>query len=542
MISRKSFLPLIWPAVFYTAAFILPVLSILKYAGFSGIKLKELLFSGYYAKVYLFTVKQAFWSTVLSVAAGLPGAWILGRFMFPGRRLLKSISAVPFVMPPIIVVLGFILVFGNSGIINKFIQLIFPHSKPFRILYSFRGIILAHVFYNFPLTIRIVSDSLSRIPMDTFKAAKSLGAGRIRIFFNVTLPIILPSILTAAAITFLYCFMSFAIILVLGGSPDFSTLEVEIYRLAKYQFDFSKASILAVIETFTALLLLAAYLYGISRLKFSSEESSENTEVKPPVQPGITGKILSLLYSVPVFILIFLPLFMIIMYSFLYRPTRGSQQIFTLMHWIDFFKGAGSSGRTALKALSWTLFIGLFTALNTVITASLAAWRTNKTAGILSMLPLGISPVMLGLGFLIISSRLNISMNLRVVYIIAAHTVISLPFSYAVISERLKRIPDRIINAAAVSGASPFRILTTVKLPFAGKAVLTSFIFSFAISAGEMNSTIILAGGNITTIPIAIYRMIGAYNIYGASVMASILIIISAAGFAAMELSREENN
>ena len=165
---------------------------------------------------------------------------------FPGKKAVNSFTTIPFVLPSVLVVLGFVLCFGNSGIINSFLMKLTGADKPpLKILYSFRAIIMAHTFYNFPVCLRLVSTSWRRIGNNRVEAAQILGAGRFRIFTTVTLPALLPSIIAAASLIFIFCFMSFAVILVLGGGPAFSTIEVEIYRLARINIDLPGAASLA---------------------------------------------------------------------------------------------------------------------------------------------------------------------------------------------------------------------------------------------------------------------------------------------------------
>ena len=159
--------------------------------------------SQYYRSIIAFTFAQAAVSTAASVLLGLPGAWIMSHVRFRGKRLLYSLTTVPFVLPSILAVLGFVLCFGNNGIINSWLMKISGSDEvPLRILYSFKAIILAHAFYNFPVCLRLVSGAWKLTGSSRIEAAEILGAGRVRIFFTVTLPSLLPSIIAAASADF----------------------------------------------------------------------------------------------------------------------------------------------------------------------------------------------------------------------------------------------------------------------------------------------------------------------------------------------------
>lgn len=534
---------LLWPAIFWTAAFGLPLIAVALKAADSFADLHTISRSSYYRGVLGFTLKQAALSTVFSVLFGLPGAYFIGRHHFPGRRLLKSISTVPFVLPPILAVLGFILVFGNSGLINNLKDTIGgENTQPWKILYSLQAIVMAHVFYNFPLTLRIVGDSWASLPQSSYNAARSLGAGPFRAFVSVDLPRLAPGILTSAVLTFLYCFLSFAIILVLGGGPELSTLEVEVFRLIKYQLDFSKGSALAIIESLIALALLAAYALTDSGLRKNVIDDSSGYIRRIPIKISRWKLLPAFIYLIPALFLILAPLGSVIVQSFITRPTRTAALEFSLSHWIRLLGGGNVGLSVPMGAVLRTLSLGIIVSIMTTATASFIGWytthRSGKTIRVLEtmlVLPLGVSSVILGLGYLILTDRIPTNDFIRLTTLVCAHTVIALPFAYRIISGRLNEISPRVSQAARISGAGPITALITIELPLARKALVTAAIFALAISSGELNATIILAPGEFTTMPLAIYRMIGAYDIFGACALGTVLIGISVISFLTLD-------
>ncbi len=540
---------LVWPGLFWVLAFLLPLSAVaLRAAGAPG-ALSGVLASPYYRSIFEFTIYQAGLSTLFSVLIGLPGAWIIARFTFPGRRLLKSLTTVPFVLPPILAVLGFILVFGNSGLINNTRDLLVGGDpKPWKILYSLKAIIMAHVFYNFPLTMRIAGDAWSNLSQSPNRAARSLGAGPVRTFLRIDVPRLLPSILTSALLTFIYCFMSFTIILILGGGPQLSTIEVEVYRLVKYSLDFSAGSALALIETLFILILMGIYSLVNSRSSRWLKDDAQLSSIAPRTR--ITGirKIAVSAYLLPALLLIVTPLLAVIFNSFLGRTTRTGSLQFTLSHWQKLFTGGRSSSMVPLQSVGRTIILSLSVSAVTVVTASMTAWysvgagkRGSRIVETLVSAPLAVSSVILGLGYLIIANRIPDSTVIRIGALVMVHTILALPFAHRIISDRLRNISPRIHQAARSSGASPFRSLIQVELPLARKALVTAAVFSMALSAGEMNATLILSPRNFTTIPLAIYRMIGAYDVFGACALGSVLILVSAAAFFVLDRFAEES-
>jgi len=539
-ISRwRSAWILIWPILLWGLAFALPLSTVLAKTGGVPRTMTQLISSPYYRGILWLTFKQAGLSTLFAVLLGLPGAYMIGRFKFPGRRLLKSIGTIPFVLPSILVVLGFILVFGNSGLINSLRRLLVADAEGWKILYSLRAIVMAHVFYNFPITLRVVGDAWLTLPRNTYLASRSLGASPVRAFFTVDFPRLAPAILNSAVITFLYCFLSFAIVIVLGGGPRLSTLEVEIFRLVKYRFDLGSGAALAIIETSFTMTLILALGWTNSRLRRRNADDSLAVQREPGTLR--TGKLIAAsIYLLPIFILILTPLLSIVFYSFLVRPTRAGALTPSFDHWLDLLRSNDGVLSLTTLAIIRTILLGGIVAINSTVSAALVGWYAMRRKGAwivegLMVLPLGVSSVILGLGYLAVVERIPHTAMIRLAALIGAHTVIALPFAYRIVNGGLKTISPRVLQAARSSGASAAKSFLTVELPMVKRSLVTAAVFSLALSAGELGAALILAPDNFTTIPMAIYRMIGTYNIFAASALGAILICIFLIGFLALD-------
>ena len=173
----------------------------------------------YYRGRLWFTTFQALLSTLLTVALALPGALLFARFDFIGKRFLRSAFTVPFVMPTVVAAIGFLALFGPRGVSGL----------------ELRGtlliILLAHVFYNYAVVVRIVGAYLEALGPRLAEAAQMLGSSPWRLLWRVTLPLAAPAILAAAVLVFIFCFTSFGVIMILAPGPQYATLEVEIYAL-----------------------------------------------------------------------------------------------------------------------------------------------------------------------------------------------------------------------------------------------------------------------------------------------------------------------
>jgi thiamine transport system permease protein len=489
--------------------------------------LKSLLGDPYYLRIIGFTVWQAILSTVLSVLMGLPGAYLLARYDFRGKGLIQALTTVPFVLPSIIVVLGFVRFFGNNGILNRFLMSLFGLDEPpLRILYSLQAILLAHAFYNFPVVVRIVSSVWRRIHPSTEEAARSLGAHGLRLFWRVTLPQILPALLSAAALVFIFCLLSFAIVLVLGGGPRYTTLEVEVYRLAKVSLDLKTGSALALAGAAISLLFLYAYIKLQQHSSFA-ERISEEAE-RPRLGPmlGSVRGMVYLLYLLFMALVILAPMITVVAYSFQLRSGWGQQAL--SLEWYRRILSGGSYLRAVLNSLFFACMTMLLSLPLGTILAYVGArsrFAGSRMLEAVMMLPIGISSIILGLGYLKAYRHLPWRIVGSWYSIVFAHTVIAYPFVIRVASATFRKIKSSLSEAACSLGAGPWRLFWHLELPLARSALITGAAFAFGISVGEINASLMLYNERLITMPVMIYRLIGSYNFIGACAMGSVLML-----------------
>ena len=515
--------------------------------GFSFSSLFSTFTSPYTLHVLGFTLYQALLSTLASVLVGLPGAYILANYNFTGKRLVKAVSTVPFVLPSILVVLGFVIFYGNNGILNRFLMKLFNLSNPpLHILYSFKAIILAHAFFNFPIIMNLVSTYWEHMDYHCEQAAQTLGADSWKTFWNITFPRLLPSILSACTLVFLFCYNSFAIIMVLGGGPQFTTMEVEIYRRARVSMDNQAAATISIMSLLVTCLLLVLYTH-LQKASVQREQfTSGNIKSKKTVQ-GFWSKFLIFLYSIACALFVLGPLTSVIVRSFMASSSRSGALQFSLKWYRQLFglvKGTGNMG-SALSALQHSMAIALLVALISIPT-SLTLATALKRKGfwssaleLLGMLPMAVSSVVIGLGYYLISSRIHSSGYIMVVL---AHLIIAIPFALRSVVPEYRKIPPNYLQAAHTLGADELRIFLTIEAPLLKNSLLTGAMFAFALSLGELNATLTLSNSNIVTLPVIMYQLIGSYNYQGACALGTILIVISVTVFLLSEYLKGKEN
>jgi len=213
------FAPLAFLGVFY----VYPLLSIfdvsLRPAGLLDLSsFVRLLSSDYYIGTLLFTVYQAALSTAVTLLLATPCAFVLARYQFRGKTLLLSLATMPFVLPTVVVALAFATLLGANGLLNDALRTLFSLDyRPIQLERTLAMIIIAHVFYNFAVALRIITGYWSAVGFSVEEAARCLGADELALWREIRLPLLRPALLSAGVLVFIFSFTSFGVILILGG-------------------------------------------------------------------------------------------------------------------------------------------------------------------------------------------------------------------------------------------------------------------------------------------------------------------------------------
>ena len=563
-VRRLISLGLLWllPLTFLGIFYFFPLSSIIKVSFESqGTDLLtpviEALKSQSIRQVLWFTIWQAALSTLLTLAIGLPGAYLFARYEFRGKSLIQALSVVPFVIPTVVVAAAFYALLGPRGWVNLAAMRLFGlEAAPIHFTNTIYAILLAHIFYNTTIVLRMVGDFWSHIDPRLNQAARILGANRMTAFFKITLPIIGPAITAAALLVFIFDFTSFGVILILGG-PKFATLEVEIYYQTISLFNLPLAAVLSILQLICTLAMTIIYTHLNRRLAQPLQLHSRRftqkrlTTWKSRIFAGVVLFVL--------FTILITPLLALAMKSFTRLEVGRGQPVelfsgFTL----DNYRQLTINRIDSMFYVPPTTAIGnsLMYATITVILALAigmpAAWALSRNSGsyfnrILDpvlMLPLGTSAVTLGLGFIIALNRPPFDFRASPILIPFAHTLVAFPFVVRSLSPALRSIKPRLRQAAGVLGASPMKIFRTVDLPLIGRALIVAATFAFTISLGEFGATALISRPENPTIPIMIYRFIsqpGAINYGQAMALSTILMIVAATGLIIIERMRIAN-
>jgi thiamine transport system permease protein len=535
-----------FPLLFLGAFYFYPLAAILRVSfapegvwGFAGIA--ETVTQPFFWRVLWFTTWQAVASTLLTLLMGLPLAYLFARYRFPGKTLLRALTTIPFVMPTVVVAAAFTTLLGPAGIVNEWLRAVFDtEAPPIQLLQTVWIILLAHVFYNVSVIVRTVGDFWANLNPRLEEAATVLGAAPLRRFWEITLPLLLPSIIAGGLLVFLFCFTSFGVILILGGLR-FATLEVEIYRQAVSLFSLPVAAFLSLVQMAITFAVMAIYTRIQARASLPLELRPQGSTARSPA--GWAERLILFVGLAALIGLLLAPLF-----SLAWRSFTLGDPAFTL----DYYRELTINRRGSaffvepIFAVRNSLLIALSTVglslLLGVISAYLLAGPRNRLTAILDpifLLPLGTSAVTLGFGYILSMGQLRTSLLL----IPIAHTLIAAPFVVRTLLPALRSLDPRLREAATVMGASPAKVWWEIDVPMLWRSVLVGAVFAFTISLGEFGATLLISRPDFPTMPVVIYRALsqpGLLNYGQALAMSTILMVVSAVGLVLIERFRLE--
>ena len=488
------------------------------------------------SKTLRFTFEEAAVSTVFTMIAGLACAYVFSTFRFPGKRICMAVITVPFMLPTVVVAAGMNAWLGPKGVLNRVLMALFSlDSAPLRLMNTFGIIIFAHVFYNVSLVVRMVSNAWMLIDKNIIQAAQTLGARKKDIFLNILLPLLKPSIISAALLVFLFDFTSYGVVLLMGG-PKFRTLEAEISYQTLQILDLKTAGVLSLIQLGITLLIVILERrmktkdFRFTRIKvFDENQKLPQTTAEKMTVILIVGSVM-LITILPMFSLIFRSV-----YTFPGEDSRSGISGFSLIYYRNLFINSNNSYFFVApgEAIFYSVINALFCSAAAVIMGGMIcilakqvrAWRFLNS---LVLLPIGTSAVTLGLGYLITYRRSITSFWITPL----AHSIVVLPFVIRTLQPAVEQMPVTLGQSAALLGADPFTVFRKIDLPILKKALINSLVFSFTISMGEFGATSFLSRPERPTLPVAIYNYLskpGGLNYGQAMAMSSILLVFSIA-------------
>ncbi|MGV9933481.1 ABC transporter permease [Streptomyces olivaceoviridis] len=482
--------------------------------------------------VLWFTTWQALASTALTLLLALPAGYVFARLDFPGKQLLRAVVTVPFVLPTVVAGSAFLALVGRGGLLDELWGV--------RLDTTVWAILLAHVFFNFAVVVRTVGGLWAQLDPRQEEAARMLGASPLTAWRKVTLPALAPAVAAAALMVFLFTFTSFGVVQILGG-PTFSTLEVEIYRQTSEVFDLSTAAVLTLVQFAAVGAVLAVHAWTVRRRETALRLVDPKATARRPRGAGQWTLLASVLAVVA--LLLVLPLAVLVRRS-LDAPGLGYYRALTHADGGTFLVAPVHAVWTSLEyAVAATAIAVVTGGLAAAALARRDAGRLVRAFDALLMLPLGVSAVTVGFGFLIALDKPPLDLRQSWILVPLAQALVGAPFVVRTMLPVLRAVDVRLREAAAVLGASPWRVWREVDLPLVRRALLVAAGFAFAVSLGEFGATVFIARPDNPTLPVAVARLLsrpGDLNYGQAMALSTILMVVCAAALLILERLRTD--
>lgn len=454
-----------------------------------------------------FTITQAILSAAFSTLLAIPVARALARRRFPGRSALITLLGAPFLLPAVVAVLGLLAVFGRSGLLNEALGVL--GLSPVSI-YGLHGVVLAHVFLNLPLAIRMVLQGWLAIPAERIRLAQALGFGPRETFRHLEGPMLREVLPGAALIILVICLTSFAVVITLGGGPRATTIELAIYQAVRFEFDLGRAATLAGLQ----LLLggMAALLaWRFARSAGFGAGLDREVPLQAPSGLRLWGDAVLVLATT---LFLVLPLAAVIL--------RG-------------LAGFADLPPQVIPAAGRSLVVALASALLTVtaaLTLSLAAARRQSPlVEAAATLPLATSALVLGAGLFLLIRPFATPMTLALPVTILVNTALALPYLYRILLPEARALEADYARLAESLSLTGWPRLRWLVLPRLARPLGFGAGIAAALSMGDLGVIALFSGERQATLPLVVSQLAGAYRTEAAAAAALILVTLSFALF-----------
>lgn len=440
-----------------------------------------------------FTLTQALASATLSCLLAIPVARALARRQFFGRSVLVTLLGAPFLLPVIVAVLGLLAVFGRNGIVNNGLTFM---GMPEVSIYGFHGVVLAHVFFNLPLVTRLILQGWVAIPAERFRLAASLGVPVGIVLERPMLRTVLPP---AFLIVFLICLTSFAVALTLGGGPRATTVELAIYQALRFDFDLGRAAMLGIVQFGLCLCaaLLAWNLTAVNALGVGLDRV---------VQRWDGGRVIDAVVISLASAFLLVPLAMVVL--------RGLPGLVELP--VDIWRAALRSIMVAIVSAALCISLALALAL-----------RGGWTSSVVGVLPLAASSLVVGTGLFLLVYPFVSPAKIALIVTAWVNAVLALPFALRAIVPAVDKITADYARLGLMLNMSRWVWVSRIMVPRLRRPVGFAAGLAAALSMGDLGVITLFAGDAQETLPLAMYRLMGAYRMDAAAGAALLLLILS---------------
>jgi thiamine transport system permease protein len=450
-----------------------------------------------------FTLAQAALSALLSVGLAIPIARALARRRFAGRDILIAMMGAPFLMPVLVVVLGVITIFGSRGWLA---DIGIPMPSPF----GFQGVVLAHLFLNLPLAVRMTLQGWQAIPAERLRLAASLGFDPPAVWLHLERPMLRSVVPGAVLAVFLVCLTSFTIALTLGGGPRATTVELAIYQAIRFDFDLPRAALLALVQFGICAVAVAGALLLTLPAGFGAGLDRTTVPIAPAGWRRQADA--ALLFLAAAFVA--LP-----MTAALVRGLPGVSDM-PVQVWPALLRSLIVAILSALLSVAAALALAMAVAQG--------AWRRFD---LVAMLPLASSSLVLGTGLFLVVFPFVSPVRVALPVTILVNATLALPFAYRLLLPDAANVQAGFGRLAGSLGIAGWPYLRLIVLPRLRRPLGFALGVAAALSMGDLGAIALFAGDKTATLPLVVQRLMGAYRMEAAAAATLLLMVASFALF-----------
>lgn len=474
----------------------------------------------YVARILRFTFLQAALSTCLSLTLGAFLALALCRRNIPGRPLILAGLGVAATMPGIVLVFAIVVVFGRSGIVNESLAWM---GLPKFSIYGLGGILLAHMFFNTAFAARIFLASLQSVPGEHWRLAGALAMPPWAIARWIDWPILRREVPSLGLLVFILCAVSFAVPLALGGGPAAATMEVAIFESLRFEADFARTALLALIQiAWMALLIALAAFFAtrppelpvVGRLFERADAGSGLLRMVDGVVLTVSG-------------LLFLPPLAAVVWS-----ARG---LLTAVAGHETFKALVTSLGVAIPAAGLSLVIAIILVRSRNAFIETGHRRAASLIGFAPLLVAAVPPLAFAAGLFVLARQLGDPASIAVPSLIAINALMALPFVHRFVEPPLSIAAQRYGRLAASLALGSWARLRWVDAPLLKVPAAAGFATAMALSLGDLGVVALFGSSSLTTLPALLYQKLGAYRLADAESIAALLAVLVFALFIGAE-------
>jgi len=455
------------------------------------------------------TVVLALWSGMVALLIGAPLAWLTARTDLPWRRSIQHLVMASFVTPPFLGAFAWVMLAGpNAGYLNRLYRELTGRADPLINIFSMPGLIFVVAIYTFPYVYIMIANTLGLIASDLEDAASILGAGRFQVARTITLPMVLPAILSGFILAVLQALALFGSPAILALPAGFHTVTTQLWSFFQYPPRVEMAAAFSMPLLLATALLLIAQKQLLGRRGYAAVggKGAQRRVIRLGGwrYPAL-GACLGVLGAA-----VFLPYGILLKAAF---SRAWAQPLtvdnFTLDNWSFTFLSL-----TTQSAIVNTMELGVLTACVGAALATMLAYVTNRriiaghqVLAFLAVAPVVIPGVVLAVALFVAYTRPPFLLYGTLWILFLAYLTKEMPVGYSQSDATLRGIHPELEEAGRILGAGRFRVLREITAPLARSGIIATWCFVFIGVIRELSASIILFSPNTKVISVVIFDL-----------------------------------